>query len=330
ILPGKEKTIILENVRKKVFPEHGEVVINFYFLQNEEVSWESKNSVRGIAQFVLRDFVPPKVFLEEKKRPYDLKKAGMGFRLDNIDLELCLSRVATDNNIDVGHFVPQLKNTVSVNRWNIATKKMVIKEQYVKETDTSFSIRTIYDHSLCKRLETEIIDYGNGRYELIMDVMSKSLDLVCCGFSMITEELFDECEWYGRGPHECYVDRKESANIGLFIEKVSDMSHMYLRPQENGNRCDVRWLRLKGSNKAIKVTDLSGEGVNISVWDYLREDLDNAEHIYELDRNKKTTLNVYGKMSGVGGDLPGMEAYHEQYRLKPKKLYRTHLLLELE
>lgn len=330
IQPGKEKTIIIENVRKKVFPVQGEVVINFYFLQNEDVVFESKGSVRGSVQFLLRKYIPPKIPIEQKRITYGLKSEHLGFYLNDIKVDTCLSRVATDNNIDVGHFVPQLASTVSVNRWSTAMQKMVVKKQLSNQTEAGLSIRTIYDHPLCKRLDTEIVDYGDGRYELIMQIMSKSVDMVCCGFSLNMEELFGECEWYGRGPHECYVDRKESANIGCHKKKVQDMSHMYLRPQENGNRCDVRWLCLKGRNRKVKVTDLSGEGIDFSVWDYTRENLQNAKHIFELERYTQTTLNIYGKMSGVGGDVPGMEAYHELYRLKPRELFKTHVLLEVE
>ena len=53
-------------------------------------------------------------------------------------------------------------------------------------------------------------------------------------------------EWLGRGPHETYVDRYTSAPIGLWRGAVADQNHDYMRPQDTGNKIDVRWLELSG------------------------------------------------------------------------------------
>ena len=56
---------------------------------------------------------------------------------------------------------------------------------------------------------------------------------------------FTTMEWYGRGPGESYLDRK-SANDCRCLQKDSSMHlyHPYVRPQESGNRTDVRWAKL--------------------------------------------------------------------------------------
>jgi len=55
---------------------------------------------------------------------------------------------------------------------------------------------------------------------------------------------FDNVVWYGRGPHESYWDRKTGAAVGVYSADVTDLYHPYIRPQENGNRTDVRWVAL--------------------------------------------------------------------------------------
>jgi multisubunit Na+/H+ antiporter MnhF subunit len=50
--------------------------------------------------------------------------------------------------------------------------------------------------------------------------------------------------WYGRGFHETYADRKGGAKIGLYSGSVKELIHNYMRPQENGNRTDVRWASI--------------------------------------------------------------------------------------
>ncbi|MFT7772175.1 glycoside hydrolase family 2 TIM barrel-domain containing protein [Roseateles sp.] len=61
-------------------------------------------------------------------------------------------------------------------------------------------------------------------------------------FSMPTT--LSTVQWYGRGPHESYVDRKESAAIGLWRGPLALQYHDYIRPQETGNKVDVRWMEL--------------------------------------------------------------------------------------
>jgi beta-galactosidase len=62
-------------------------------------------------------------------------------------------------------------------------------------------------------------------------------------------------EWYGRGPQESYADRKTGAAVGRYSGSVAEQFHDYARPQETGNKTDVRWLDL---------TDESGHGLHIA------------------------------------------------------------------
>lgn len=63
----------------------------------------------------------------------------------------------------------------------------------------------------------------------------------------------DTAEWYGRGPHESYVDRKHSAAIGLWRGALTDQPHDYIRPQDTGNKVDVRWMQLSGAGRGLRV-----------------------------------------------------------------------------
>jgi beta-galactosidase len=58
------------------------------------------------------------------------------------------------------------------------------------------------------------------------------------------DQSFENLTWYGRGAHENYWDRAVSARIGLYTGKVSEQYVPYLRPQECGNKTDVRYARL--------------------------------------------------------------------------------------
>ena len=56
---------------------------------------------------------------------------------------------------------------------------------------------------------------------------------------------YDQVEWFGRGPHENYVDRKTSAFIGSYSHNVNQLMFEYASPQENGYRTDVRWMKIE-------------------------------------------------------------------------------------
>ena len=91
--------------------------------------------------------------------------------------------------------------------------------------------------------------------------------------------------WFGRGPHESYVDRKAGAPIGRYQGTVTEQYVPYIVPQENGNKSDVRWAAL--TNNEGKGLLVVGEPfLNVSAWDYTMEALEKAEHIHELPRGR--------------------------------------------
>jgi beta-galactosidase len=125
------------------------------------------------------------------------------------------------------------------------------------------------------------------------------------GMNVSLPKEFDQMVWYGRGPHESYADRKTSAFIGRYSGSVSDQFHPYVRPQETGNKTDVRWMYLSRTDGSGLI--ISGnQALSMSAWHYDIEDLDPGEkgqtHHGELNEKDHTTLNIDLKQMGVGGD----------------------------
>jgi beta-galactosidase len=136
----------------------------------------------------------------------------------------------------------------------------------------------------------------------------------------------ERVRWYGKGPHECYVDRQRGAWTAVHDLPLDEFGHDYVRPQENGNRTGVRWVELVGAAGGVRVDDLSGEHLDVTAWPYTQEALDAADHIHELRREDTVTLTV-GRQRGVGGDLPGLAALLPAYRLPAGRPYRVHVRL---
>lgn len=115
---------------------------------------------------------------------------------------------------------------------------------------------------------------------------------------------YNRLSWYGRGPHESYIDRKESTRIGLYQGSVQDQYVPYVKPQENGNKSDVRWAVLKN----IRGIGLLVSGMplmEMSVHHSTPEDFTRATHTYDLIRRSQVILNLDHAQGGLGSNSCG-------------------------
>jgi len=144
-------------------------------------------------------------------------------------------------------------------------------------------------------------------------------DLPRFGMQMAMPDEFNTVRWYGRGPHESYWDRKTSAAVGLYSGSVEELIHPYIRPQENANRTDVRWVAFTNSD-GIGLLAVGMPVLNFSAWPYTMWDLEEATHNYQLPGREYITVNLDHKQMGVGGDNSWGARTHRQYTL-PAKSY---------
>ncbi len=119
------------------------------------------------------------------------------------------------------------------------------------------------------------------------------------GLQMHINKNTDQVKWYGLGPHENYPDRKASGQVGVYNMTVDEMFEPYIYPQENGNRCDVRWISMYDKDKKGFIID-GDELFNISACWYDDDNLTQARHLYELEKRDYITLNIDYRMAGLG------------------------------
>lgn len=140
------------------------------------------------------------------------------------------------------------------------------------------------------------------------------------GMQMRLPKEFNNMRWFGRGPQESYEDRKTGAAVGIYSGKVWEQFHPYVRPQETGNKTDVRWLSLtsdKGTGFFIEGCPL----LNVSAWQFESEVLEHRKpgepnrHGAEIEKGEVITLNIDHKQMGVGGDNSWGARVHPEYRL---------------
>jgi beta-galactosidase len=166
-------------------------------------------------------------------------------------------------------------------------------------------------------------------------------EIVRMGMNLVMPRSFDQMTWLGRGPHESYRDRKTSAFVGLFNGSVADQYWAYIRPQENGNKTDVRW---------VAITDATGNGLlfkglpllEVSAHHNILEDFESSgptvgwiqqgvknRHTTDVKPRELTSVNIdFGQM-GVGGDDSWGARTHEQYRLTGKEYKYSFLMKPL-
>jgi beta-galactosidase len=144
----------------------------------------------------------------------------------------------------------------------------------------------------------------------------------------------DQVEWFGRGPHENYSDRKESANVGRYRNTVADHYVPYMRPQENGYKTDVRWLALSNDDRGLLI--VADELISFSVshnrlLDFVppvkiaitSEDGEAARnndervnvHVNDVKPRDLISLDIDLGQMGVGGDDSWGKRTLQQYSL---------------
>ncbi len=135
--------------------------------------------------------------------------------------------------------------------------------------------------------------------------------------------------WYGRGPHETYCDRKTGAPIREYSLEIKDLFHHYVRPQENGNRTDVRWFfLLDGEKEGIMI--IGFQPLAFSLWHCSMEDIETTLHDYELPERDSWTLNIDYLQMGVGGDDSWGALPHEEYQIKPKRYQYKYSIIPIK
>jgi len=141
-------------------------------------------------------------------------------------------------------------------------------------------------------------------------------------------------EWYGRGSHENYADRKTSARIGIYQSKVEDLYFPYIRPQENGYRTDVRWVAFTNSKgKGFKIQGSSALCINASFYSkeqYSNEEQVDYKHTFDMKKEEIIYLNVDYKQMGVGGDNSWGAKVHEEYQVLPHEYNYSFILSAIE
>ncbi|KAI1819472.1 glycoside hydrolase family 2 protein [Xylaria intraflava] len=142
-------------------------------------------------------------------------------------------------------------------------------------------------------------------------------------------------EWFGRGPGESYVDRKQSQLVNTWGWPADDMFQEYEFPQDAGNRTDVCWVELREGwggdevGRLLRVRFGDHEGASFSVMPYTTKDIDECTHPYELRARKRedyiVRLDWFHHGLGTGSCGP---ATLPKYQLRTDHDFDVEMLLD--
>ena len=256
----------------------GEVVLNIAASLKEPKPWAPKGFVVAREQFVLQPYVFPDVSVKGEV-------SANGITIDGNTLTSWIvdGKEVLQAPLEPYFWKPENDNQHAA---HFAERTAMWKE--VRDVTVKYTV--INDHSI--RVDIDYQPSSNDR-----PVMPKF------GMRMRLPADYTQIRYYGRGPWENYPDRKRSAFLGAYEMPLSDYETEYIHPQDNGNRCDIRWFEIATQTSALGprlcITGL--QPLCIRAWDYGEEDLEGARHPNEIPRGRFVNLNNDLSVHGVGG-----------------------------
>jgi beta-galactosidase len=258
----------------------GEVVLNVAARLKEDKPWAKKGFIVAREQFVLTPYAFP---MKQRDGSFvtsagDVtKEPSLCYTIDGNKLT---SWIVDGKEMLEAPLEPYFWKPENDNQSAAHFAERVASWKEVKDVKVTYTI--INDHTI--RVDMDYQPTTTDR-----PVMPKF------GMRMRLPKDFTQIKYYGRGPWENYPDRKRSAFLGIYEMPLSEYETEYIHPQDNGNRCDIRWFEI-GSLRIEGAQPLC-----IRAWDYGEEDLEGVRHPNDINRGRFVNLNIDLNIHGVGG-----------------------------
>lgn len=244
-------------------------------------------------------------------------------------------RAPIDNDFDISAYHG------SLNTWQWVGRSAELAEIKTERLDrSSVKVSTIHRlPGIQSEYRSEYVVHGDGRIDFDLWFYAaphqKYPELPRFGTLFQLNQSLDQVNWYGRGPHENYWDRRASADIGRYQMSVDELYTPYVRPQENGYRTDVRQVAFSNS-EGVGIEFIGDPVINFGAQFYSTDQYDSSKsevsrgnlHPHDLQREDRIYVNIDFKQRGVGGTdswgspplfkytLPWLD-YRYQFTLRP-------------
>ena len=316
-----------------------ETVLNVYARLRHDTPWAKKGFVVAREQFVLQ---PSEFFLAFAGRDTVAEETDEGFVAPTNNGSITISKTGAltswivngkemlqaplepyfwkpeNDNQNAAHFAERTAV------WKDAADKRTIKSIRVegRQVIAEMSLPIGADLTLTYDLKSD------GRIMVDMDYQPTATDIPLMpkfGMRMRLPADFTQIKYYGRGPWENYPDRKHSAFLGEYEMPLSEYETEYIHPQDNGNRCDIRWFEIASPHQGIRID--GWQPLCIRAWDYGEEDLIGVRHPNDIQRGRFVNLNIDADIHGVGGADTWGKRTLSQYTIDSNKPHHYSFIL---
>ena len=322
----------------------------------EDKPWAEKGFVVAREQFVLQEWNYPTA-LEGK--PAKVQKTDSGLQVHTKQGTVTIDKTGAlcswvidgqemlkaplepyfwkpeNDNQHAAHFAERLAV------WKDAAEKRTVKSLRTETDETC--VKVIAEMSLPVGADLTLTYSFNDEGEIMVDMdyqpTTTGIPLIPkFGMRMRLPADMTDIKYYGRGPWENYPDRKRSAFIGHYEMPLSEFETEYIHPQDNGNRCDVRWFKIQrsshlssGEGSGVRLLHIKGcQPLCIRAWDYGEENLEGAGHPHEIRRGRFVNLNIDLNIHGVGGVDTWGQRTLPQYTIDGNKPYHYSFILKFQ
>ena len=325
----------------------GEAVLTVSFVTKKDTPWAHAGFEQAFDQFTLKAAQPkqdpaPQGSLELSRSGNTVKISGSGFSAEirggslvslryggtemldaSQPMKPNFFRPLTDNDRGYLNFAPQFAGINPLYQWRRTSRQVkAVRVKAEKISGGRAEIKVKWVAPFAAGIETVYRFSAGGAVTVKHCASGILLPVLKIGLRVGINSKLSHAKWYGRGPHENYCDRLTGAKTAIHELKVSELEHRYMRPQENGNRAEVRLLELTGDKgTGVTIEAPAGQSFNFGAGYYSQEKIDRAKHIFELKPDSFITLNLDAAQRGVGGDMPGCTYLHEPYKMRSGRRY---------
>lgn len=209
--------------------------------------------------------------------------------------------------------------------WRTAGKERQIARvalQAINDRQLKITVESVFAAAQ-SAMTTIYTIFGNGEVEVENQFKpgnSELPELPRLGMHLILPVEFDQMTWYGRGPHETYWDRKTGAAVAVYQGTVAEQYYPYSRPQENGNKTDVRWVSLTNQS-GIGILAVGQPLLSVSALHNSIEDFATGLHTPDIKKRELVFVNLDYAQMGVGGDTSWGARTHPEYTLPAREYH---------
>ena len=363
IAPQQKKSF---NLTLPVFNPTSEYVLVAKIILNQNDGLLRSGHEIAFDQFVLQSFTSPKI--EQSFESLTINDQGDLIQISNEHLNFIIDSetgslrkwtmddlLITDKSIQPNFWRPPTDNDLGngmqnwAKIWKEATQNLVSTLVSKPEQDQN-SVNFSVAYALPNDIAILNITYklrGNGsllinyHFNALKDTLPNIPRL---GLSLTLPSDYHNISWYGRGPHETYWDRNTAGRVGIWKGTVLDQFHRYSRPQETGNKTDLRWISLSSKKLKLVVYPVDDQFLNGSAWPFSTQELDfipgeqgsesasglvpiTSRHGADIAIGKTIQWNIDHLQMGVGGDTSWGRMIHHEYTITPGE-YRYSFIIK--